>query len=207
MKNEVNKYVSGTMVIKKCNVEKHFKDSVAHKNAVLRLASERNETPEGNQKSMVTCVRNINLELRGQLIMKFQLAHFIAVQGKSFKLYQDFVHFEKNVHHVALGSGFLTDTACREMLTYLSKSIVKSKITVPLNKGLMQYYSIHNDGSSSAKTMDEKELFIMKSAHDGIVKFMSLEEPEEANAEGLKAASENSIKKAKEKRKRGKRSF
>ena len=99
----------------KCNVEKHFKDSVAHKNAVLRLASERNETPEGNQKSIVTCVRNINLELRGQLIMKFQLARFIAVRGKSFKLYQYFVHFEKNVHHVALGSGFLTDAACREM--------------------------------------------------------------------------------------------
>ena len=45
--------------------------------------------------------------------------------------------------------------------------------------------------------MDEKELFIIKTAHKGEVKFnvMSLEEPNEANAESLKAALENSIKK------------
>ena len=45
--------------------------------------------------------------------------------------------------------------------------------------------------------MDEKELYIMKTAHKGEMKFhvMSLEEPEEANAEGLKAALETSIMK------------
>ena len=45
--------------------------------------------------------------------------------------------------------------------------------------------------------MDEKELFIIKTAHKGEVKFnvMSLEEPNEANAKGLKAALENSIMK------------
>ena len=61
----------------------------------------------------------------------------------------------------------------------------------------MQYYSVHNDGSSSAKTMDEKELYIIKTAHKGDVKFhvMSLEEPSKANEEGLKAALENSIMK------------
>ena len=43
--------------------------------------------------------------------------------------------------------------------------------------------------------MGEKELFIIKTAHKGEVKFsiMSLEEPEVANAEGLKLALENSI--------------
>ena len=45
--------------------------------------------------------------------------------------------------------------------------------------------------------MDEKELFIMKTAHKVEVKFctVSLEEPDEANAEGLKAALETSIMK------------
>ena len=43
--------------------------------------------------------------------------------------------------------------------------------------------------------MDDKELFIIQTAHKGEVKFsvMSLEEPEEANAEGLKLAFESSI--------------
>ena len=43
--------------------------------------------------------------------------------------------------------------------------------------------------------MDEKVLFLVKTPHKCEVKFsvMSLEEPEEANAEGLKLALENSI--------------
>ena len=54
-----------------------------------------------------------------------------------------------------------------------------------------------NDGSSSAKTMDEKELFLMKTAAEGHPKYsvMSLEEPENAHAEGLKRAMENSFEK------------
>ena len=45
--------------------------------------------------------------------------------------------------------------------------------------------------------MDEKELFIIKMVHKEEVKFnvMSLEEPNEVNAEGLKAALENLIMK------------
>ena len=45
--------------------------------------------------------------------------------------------------------------------------------------------------------MDEKGLFIIKTAHKGKVKFnvMSLEEPNEPNAKGLKATLENSIMK------------
>ena len=54
-----------------------------------------------------------------------------------------------------------------------------------------------NDGSSSAKTMDEKELFLIKTAPSGIPKFsvMSLEEVEDGDAEGLKVALEKSLEK------------
>ena len=59
------------------------------------------------------------------------------------------------------------------------------------------YYSIMNDGSSSAKTLDEKELFLIKTTSEGIPKFsiMLLEEPEDANAEGLKVSMEHYFKK------------
>ena len=54
-----------------------------------------------------------------------------------------------------------------------------------------------NDGSSSAKTMDEKELFLIKTAPSGTPKFsiMSLEEVKDADAEGLKVALEKSLEK------------
>ena len=139
----------------------------------------------------------MNSQLHDQLVMKFQLAHFVAVNGKPFKFYEDFAKFEKDIHEVNLGSSFLNDTDCRELLQYLTKSIISSNITTLLSNSLMQYYSVHNDGSSSAKTMDEKELYIIKTAHKGDLKFhvMSLEEPSKANEEGLKAALENSIMK------------
>ena len=129
--------------------------------------------------------------------MKFQLAHFTAIHGELFKLYQNIANFEKQIPNVDLGQSYLTDTSCREMLFYLSKSIVLENIMELLNDRMIRYYSVHSDRSRSAKTMDEKELFIMKTAHKVEVKFctVSLEEPDEANAEGLKAALETSIMK------------
>lgn len=193
IKSQVDKFVAGTTIVKKSNFSDHIKKSVSHLKAVKGL-NEPLETPS-DQTSIVTCVRGMNQKLKDQLVMKFQLAHFTAIHGKPFKLYSDIANFEKDVHNVDLGNSYLTDTSCREMLTFLSQSIAMNNITKPLNDGTIRYYSVHNDGSSSAKTMDEKELFIIKTAHKGEVKFsvMSLEEPDEANAEGLKLALENSI--------------
>ena len=84
-----------------------------------------------------------------------------------------------------------------EMVSYLSKSIRIKTITEPLNSGDIRYYSVRNDGSSSAKTLDEKELYLLKTAATGESKFslVSLEEPENTNAEGLKVAMENTFEK------------
>ena len=133
--------------------------------------------------------------MKDQIAMKFQLAHFTAIHGKPFKLYSNIANFEKDVHNVDLGNSYLAITSCHKMQHFLSKSLVNKNVTEPLNDGTLCYYSVHNDDSSSTKTMDEKELFITKTLHKGEVKFgvMSLEEPEEANTEWLKLAIENSI--------------
>ena len=83
------------------------------------------------------------------------------------------------------------------MVTYLARSIRSQWITEPLHNGKIRYYSIMNDDSSLAKTLDEKELFLIKIASEGIPKFsiMLLEEPEDANAEGLKVSMEHYLKK------------
>ena len=64
--------------------------------------------------------------------------------------------FEKDVHNVDLGSGYTSDKSCREIVSYLNKSIIQTEITTPLNNDEIHYDSVLNDGSSSAKTMDEK---------------------------------------------------
>ena len=74
-------------------------------------------------------LRKVSSEQASQLTLKFQLAH----QGKSFKLYEDFVDFEKEVHKVKLGSAYLNDKDRAEMITCLAKCKRRSEITQPLN--------------------------------------------------------------------------
>ena len=119
IKLQVDKFVSGTNLVKKGNFSDHIKKSVSHFNAVKGL----------NQTSIVTCVRGMSQKLKDQLVMKFQLAHFIAIHGKPFKLYSDFANFEEEFHNVDLGNCYLSDTSCHEMLTYLSRSIITNNIT------------------------------------------------------------------------------
>ena len=61
----------------------------------------------------------------------------------------------------------------------------------------MNYYSILFDGASSEKCVDEKELFILKTCLQGKPTFnvMSLEEPDECNADGINEALKNSFNK------------
>ena len=79
-----------------------------------------------------------------------------------------------------IGISYLNTSACIEIISYLIKTV--------------KFYSVHNDGSSAAKIMDEKELFIMKLTPDATVKFriMSLEERENTNANCLKATLDKS---------------
>ena len=94
--------------------------------------------------------------------------------------------FEKSVHHVDLGSSYNSDRAAKQIISYISKSIVMTEITEPLNNNAINYYSILNDGSSSAKTTHEKEIFLIKTAVKETFEVMSLEEPKSCDAEGLK---------------------
>ena len=92
-----------------------------------------------------------------QLTKKFQSTHLIVSHG--FNFYSKLAHFEKTYHDVNLDDSYVSDTACAEMVKYISKSMKVKNITVPLNNRESSHYSVMNDGSSSAKAMDEKELF------------------------------------------------
>lgn len=83
-------------------------------------------------------------------------------------------------------------------IKYISFSRRMTNITEPLNNNVLHYYySVLFDGASSAKCVDEKGLFIIKTCELGQPTFnvISLEEPEECNAQGIKQAMENSLSK------------
>ena len=103
---------------------------------------------------------------------------------------------EHTCHVVDQRESYVSGTACAGMTKHISTSIKIKNISEPLNNGECHYYSIINDGSSSAKTMDEKKLFLIKTASSGTPKFSikSLEEVEDADA-GLKVVLEKSVNK------------
>ena len=77
--------------------------------------------------------------------------------------------------------------------------MITENITEPLNSGDRAYFSLLTDGSSSAKTMGEKELYVIMTCDKGKPRFdvLALEQPEEASAKGLKESLNNAVKKAK----------
>lgn len=208
IKKIIDKYITGTKVVKKNNFQQHVKESTTHNTASLRISEKKlshaeptaesssYSTSANNQTTLLPFIRRFTAQQRAQLTKKFQLAHFMASTGKSFSAYQNFASFEKTYHGVDIGDSYITDKAGAEIAKYIATSKLIKNITEPLNN-VNNYYSVLMDGSSSAKILDEKELYIIKTCVNGEPKFqvMSLEEPEEANAIGLKAAFDNSISK------------
>ena len=213
---QANVYVNGSSVVEKVSLEKHLQNENNEiaalrfkKNQILSQAAEDTNKSSGNssqnksstgtpkQTLLKPMIQGITTAKRVQLGRKFQLAHFIFTTGKSFKSYETFGAFEKNYHNVDLGSSYLTDKAGTEIMKYISLSERFKKITQPLNENIVNYYSILFDGASSAKCVDKKELFIMKTCVQGKPTFnvMSLEEPDECNADGINEAMKNSINK------------
>ena len=65
------------------------------------------------------------------------------------------------------------------MTSCIAKEIRYNEVTHPFNSGERRYFSLFYDGSRSAKTMDEKEVYVIKTCKSGKPNFqvMSLEEP------------------------------
>ena len=108
------------------------------------------------------------------------------------------VTFQKDMYHVDVGTGYLSDVAAKEMIMYLSKSIVAENITDPLHSGERLYFSLLFDGSSNAKTIDEKELYLIKTCdlEKPSYNVLALEQLDAADAKGLKSSLDNAVKKA-----------
>lgn len=212
------KFIQGSKIIKKNNIKEHVNSSNTHAKAILRLKDdrtargvERNDTVDLNvendastnkiipekakQTTLTPYIQLMNARQKNQLLKKFQIAHFTVVNSKSFSFYGNLVKFTKEVLNVDTGKSYSYACAGSEIVNCLGKSVRLEKITEPLQQKKIRYYSILNDGSSSSKTNDEKELFFMKSACDGVPDYclMSLEEPESTNAAGLQQALENSV--------------
>ena len=197
-------WINGSSSTKKSNCADHLKSNV-HARAVLRLKEKRTQTAgqeiaqaSTRQKRIIELARDLTKTQKAQLVRKFQLAHFLIVNKKSFNSYRDLVTFQKDMYHIDVRTGYLSNVAAKEMIMYLSKSIEAENIMDPVNSRERLYFSLLFDGSSNAKTIDEKELYLIKTCDLGKPSYnvLALEQPNDADAEGLKSSLDNAVKKA-----------
>lgn len=202
----IDKWITGSTNIKKSSAIDHVSKSSMHRTAVSVTGRKKDGqcstsssigTDNNRQSTIPELASKITKSQKLQMVRKFQLMHFLARRCKPFSDYEAIINFEKNVHKVDVGGGYLNRNAASAMATFLARHIRSVDITIPLNSGSRRYYSLFYDGSSSAKTMDEKERYVIKTCKEGKPNFQvcSLEEPENADAKGLKAALDNSISK------------
>ena len=96
-------FVKGTSVVKKNNFTDHIKRSKTHATAVIRLSEKEkqtvdtNTTPSGapKQTTLMPFVQRLNAMQRTQLTKKMQIAHFTAVNAKSFSFHGKLTQFCK----------------------------------------------------------------------------------------------------------------
>ena len=107
-------FVKGTKVVKKNNFADHVKKSVTHAAAVVRLAEKRKQStiqnvdlttdsntgPSQRQQSLMPFIQKLNVQQKTQLLKKMQLAHFTAINAKSFSFYETLSKFLKNTMKV-----------------------------------------------------------------------------------------------------------
>ena len=177
VKELVVKWINGSHIIKKNNAQEHIQKAKYHADATRRLkeradakklelteAEQIAQTPtsSGHQRSIHTQVRLLQDTQQEQYVRKFQTAHFAVINNCSFNMYKNFPEFEKNVHKVDIGIGFLNDKSAQELILFLSTFLLRENVVNPLNDETKLYFSLLYDRSSSAKTSDEKELYIIK---------------------------------------------
>ena len=94
-----------------------------------------------------------------------------------------------------IGKSYINDTSTVEMIVSLSESIKMKTLTEPVNEKKIRYYNVLNDGSRSAKTKDEKEVFLIKTTpkENPEVSLISLEESIEGDGNGLRDVLNSSI--------------
>ena len=94
-----------------------------------------------------------------------------------------------------IGKSYINDTSTVEMIVSLSESIKMKTLTEPVNEKKIRYYNVLNDGSRSAKTKDEKEVFLIKTTpkEKPEVSLISLEESIEGDGNGLRDVLNSSI--------------
>lgn len=142
------------------------------------------ETPIGRS------FKNICAKDRESLRIKFNLAYYLAKRERPFSDSSDLLRLQSKNNVTNIGESYTTDRAAAQFVNAIG-TVTRESLKADLEK--VHYYSVLNDGSTDI-SVTEQELVYVLFLKDGapVIKFLGVESPEQADAEGL----QNSITRA-----------
>jgi hypothetical protein len=185
----------GSESMKKHSVE-------VHTNSTSHLEAKRleNKTKMGIEVYMNHVVdqtpigrnfKNMCTKDRESLRVKFNSAYNLAKHEKPFTDFPELLKLQSKNKVMYIGESYTTDRAATKFVNVIGE-ITRESLNADLAKA--RYYSILNDGSTDMSTT-EQELVYVLFIQDGtpVIKFMGVESPAQADAEGLETAIETSF--------------
>ena len=135
------------------------------------------ETPSGRS------FKNMCAKDRESLKVKFNSAYYLAKRERPFSDSPDLLRLQSKNNVTNIGECYSTDRAVAKFVNPIGKA-ARESLKADLEKA--HYYSVLDDGSTDV-SVTERELVNVLFLKDGapVIKFLSVESPEQADAEGL----------------------
>ena len=183
-------WIEGTKSVKKDTLQKHLKSELHLKaldlqNKTELAPSKYNEHVLVNTPIGRGLVRMADID-RENLRVCFNTAYHIAKSEQPYSDYPGLLDLQfKN--GVQAFNSYKNDRAAAQFVDVIADELKDNLIKLLTNA---RYISLLTDGSTDSSTIEEELIYVLFLDQDGRpkVKFLSVEEPEHASAEGLKEA-------------------
>ncbi|KAL5487067.1 hypothetical protein EMCRGX_G019626 [Ephydatia muelleri] len=189
-RNFSDKWIIGAESVRVSNIKDHA-GTDQHKHAMILLtkqqAQARGEGPS-TYAPIAKALHEIPDDGMAKLRVKFDIAHFIAVEKLSFSKYPALCELETR-QGVKVGTEYTNVKAAKEFCHYIAESRMEE-----LKKQLEQakFFSILMDGSTDSGNIDDELFLAVFCDVDGMderfhtrMKFLAVERPNDATASGL----------------------
>ena len=190
MKNFSKAWISGSSNQKTSNIVDHA-TSEQHRAAMIRVradAARASNQPLTSYSPIARSLLVMDEAVQGHMKKKFDICYVMAKEGLSFRKYTALHELEER-HGVDLGFAYKTDVSAQNFIHYIAESQRQSFLEGFSNSN---FYSFLMDGSTDAGNVEDELVLVQYCSLDAAaqemrpcVRYLSLEIPKKADANGL----------------------
>ena len=189
-RNYSDKWVHGADSVKTTNIRDHAKSDQhvramnLHKKATAKASGQ-------SPTSYAPIAKALNVMAEGEkemLLIKFDLAYFIAIEQLAFAKYPKLCELEER-HGVSVGTAYRNENACKEFVHYMAES---SRQNLSSKISAATFFSLLMDGSTDSSNHENELILVLYCETDcadekihSRLSFLTVHRAKSVNAGGL----------------------